>query len=376
VRASLVLAIVAVLATGCAEFDVGRLSSDEMAGRNNNTPGSLAAREFIRSQLEPHADPIGGSYFHPIASGTNVLAVVPGTDLADEYVIVGAHYDHVGSCTSKQAGDTVCNGATDNATGVAAALQIARNLGANPTRRSVIIALWDREEDGLLGSAAYVQAPVVPLADTVGYVNFDIQGSNLLPALRNTTFAVGPESGGTALQQIVRDAAAPRTIDTTLFSSIFGQARSDYWNFIGAGIPTVFYTDSTGPCYHTNQDEFEVTDFKKLYQQIASAQAVTRRLADMDDPPQFVSGQPLATYQDLVAFADVVDLAVTNIDRFTAQDQATILDIQETVRGLADEGEAAFDSNDVSTLIGNAASAVNLLTRGSCDGFLSAPPAS
>ena len=62
-----------------------------------------------------------------------MLGVIPGTDLPEEYVIVGAHYDHVGSsCTSKQAGDTICNGATDNAAGVAAALAIARDIARNP----------------------------------------------------------------------------------------------------------------------------------------------------------------------------------------------------------------------------------------------------
>ena len=80
----------------------------------------------------------------------------------------------------------------------------------------MIVAFWDREEDGLLGSLAYTQSPLVPLADTVGYVNFDIQGANLLPALRNTTFAVGAESGGTRFQDIVRAAADPQSLDTNL----------------------------------------------------------------------------------------------------------------------------------------------------------------
>ena len=62
--------------------------------------------------------------------------------------------------------------------------------------------VWDREEDGLLGSAYYVNHPIVPLAKTVGYVNFDIQGANLLPSLRNVSFAVGAETGGPKFQSI------------------------------------------------------------------------------------------------------------------------------------------------------------------------------
>src|SRR5215208_330250 len=252
-RALVALAACALIA-GCAAVDVRRLAGDDTAGRNNNTPGSTTARQYLLDQIEPITDPVGGSYTHAINLGTNVVGVIPGTELPNKYVIVGAHYDHLGSsCTSKEAGDTICNGATDNATGVAAVLAIARAVARNPTRRSVIVAFWDRVEDGLLGSQAYTQSPLVPLADTVGYVNFDIQGANLLPALRTTTFAVGAESGGTRLQDIVEAGAGGQSLDTHLFSAIFGQGRSDYANFLNVDVPSVFFTDSTGRCYHTNQ---------------------------------------------------------------------------------------------------------------------------
>jgi hypothetical protein len=370
-RALAAIAACALLA-GCAAVDVRRLAGDDKAGRNNDTPGSTAARQFLLDQIQPITDPVGGSYTHAINLGTNVLGVIPGTELPGKYVIVGAHYDHVASCTSKEAGDTVCNGATDNAAGVAAALAIARDLARNPARRSVIIAFWDREEDGLLGSLAYTQNPPVPLADTVGYVNFDIQGANLLPALRNTTFAVGAESGGTRFQDIVRSAADPQSLDTHLFSAIFGQGRSDYANFLNVDVPSVFFTDSTGPCYHTNQDEPGIVDYGKLEQQIGTALATTRELADTTDPPAWTENDPVV-YQDVVTFAGVVDLAATNLERFSAQDQQTVLNIQARVDTIRDDGPEEFESNDVSTLIGDAVTAVNLLTRGTCESFI-APP--
>jgi hypothetical protein len=368
-RALLAFAACALIA-GCAPVDIRRLAGDDTTGRNNNTPGSTTARQYLLDQIEPITDPVGGSYTHAINLGTNVLGVIPGTELPDKYVIVGAHYDHLGSsCASKEAGDTICNGATDNAAGVAAALAIARNVAAHPTRRSVIVAFWDREEDGLLGSLAYTQSPLVPLADTVGYVNFDIQGANLLPALRNTTFAVGAESGGARLQEIVGDGAAGQSLDTKLFSAIFGQGRSDYANFLGVDVPSVFFTDSTGPCYHTNQDEPGIVDYEKLEQQIATAAAVTRELGDTTQAPAWTENAAVV-YQDAVTFANVVDLAATNLDRFSAQDQQTILNIKARADAIRDDGAANFDSNDVNTLVGDALNAVNLLTRGTCDGFL------
>jgi aminopeptidase YwaD len=283
---------------------------------------------------------------------------------------VGAHYDHVGSsCTSKEAGDTICNGATDNAAGVAAALAIARDIARHPTRRSVIVAFWDREEDGLLGSLAYTQNPLVPLADTVGYVNFDIQGANLLPALRNTTFAVGAESGGTRFQDIVEAGAGGQSLDTRLFSAIFGQGRSDYANFLNVDVPSVFFTDSTGRCYHTNQDEPGIVDYGKLDQQIATALAVTRELGNTTSPPAWTENDAVV-YQDAVTFANVVDLAASDLSLFSAQDQQTVLDIKAEADAIRDDGPENFDSGDVNTLIVDALNAVNLLTRGPCDGFL------
>ena len=124
--------------------------------------------------------------------------------------MVGAHYDHLGSsCPTAVAGDTICNGATDNATGVAATLAIGRAIAAQskPPRRSVILAFWDREEDGLLGSQFYTQNPLVPLADTVGYVNFDIQGANLLPTPAQHHLR---GSGGNGRRRDSRRSCAPR----------------------------------------------------------------------------------------------------------------------------------------------------------------------
>jgi Zn-dependent M28 family amino/carboxypeptidase len=226
------------------------------------------------------------------------VSVIPGTDLANQYVVVGAHYDHLGgACESKTPGDMICNGATDNAAGTAAVLGVGRAIArAKRRRRSVVLALWDREEDGLLGSRHYVKNPLVPLAKTVAYVNFDIQGANLLPSLRNTTFAIAAESGGGRLQRIVKSAIGRQPHDTPMLSSIFGQNRSDYASFLGANVPSVFFTDATGPCYHTSDDEIEIVDFRKLNKQIGTALTITRSLVNTSAPPAFATGTPLATW--------------------------------------------------------------------------------
>jgi peptidase M28-like protein len=367
-RVALVLALACAALSGCTQYDIAKLSGDALGGRNNGTAGSTAAREFLTEQLQP----LGTVQTQAFSGGTNVVATIPGTDLADEYVVVGAHYDHLGSsCTYKKSNDTICNGATDNAAGVAAALAIARSIGAKHTRRSVVVGLWDGEEDGLVGSRWYADHPLVPLADTVGYVNFDIQGANLSPSLRDKSFAIGSESGGAGLQQIVHDAISGSTLQTETLSTIFGQGRSDHVSFLSKQIPTVFFSDATGPCYHTNADEISIVDFDKLQREIGIAARVTRALANTSSPPAFVSGTPLATFSDAVALERTIQLLWQDRDRFSASDQATISDVRDDLTGIVADGEAAFGSDDVSTLLSDAATVVNsILVKGPCDGFL------
>ena len=376
-----VVAFVALplLVSSCTYIDLVHLAGDATNGRDNNTPGSTLARQYLIDQLKPIAQGANtaltgdAAYTQSFTDGTNVVAVIPGTDLADEYVIVGAHYDHLGNnCRTADAADTICNGATDNAAGAAAALSIARSIAhqATPPRRSILFALWDREEDGLLGSAYYTQNPLIPLAQTTAYVNFDIQGANLRPSLRNTTFALASESGGSEFQQIVASAIGQQTLDSVMLSSIFGQGRSDYARFLAVDVPSVFFSDSTGPCYHTAQDEIKVVDFAKLDQQIAVALRVTRDLSNTDTPPHFVGGLPLANFDDALGLARVGQRLWNDRDLFSSADRAAIAKGRTDVTGIIARGRDAFNSNDVSMLLGDTASTISILTHGVCDGFL------
>jgi hypothetical protein len=372
---------VAMLVAGCASLrsDVETLASDGFGGRDNGTPGSALAQDYLIGRLRGFShgvDPTrsgADAYRVPFAGGTNLVGVIPGRDLADEYVVIGAHYDHLGTghCRTADPADTVCNGATDNATGVAAALAVGERLarGHGP-RRSVVVALWDREEDGLLGSRAWVAAPLVPLARTVAYINFDIQGANLSPSLASTTFAVGAESGGADLRAAVDRAARPGPLHTRQLSSVFGQARSDYINFIGAGVPTVFFSDSTGPCYHTAQDEAGIVDFRKLGHQADTALRLAEDLADRDDPPAFVGGTPLVVYSDAVTLQKVGDRLEADLDRFTEAQQATLLGFQAEIDRIVAAGPAAFTPDSGNRIIVAVVAAVDLLATGTCDGFV------
>ena len=366
--------------TGFDPNDVAFLADDALQGRQNDTPGSTAAQDYLIGELKKIAVGLNSgqsgddAFKQPFTLGTNLLAVIPGSELPDEYVIVGAHYDHLGSsCRILEVGDTVCNGATDNAAGVGAVLAVGRAIHSLPAppRRSVILALWDREEDGLLGSAYYVAHPLVPLADTTAYVNFDIQGANLLPSLKSISFAIAAETGGATLQAAVDAAVAGKGLDTRKLSFIFGQGRSDYLNFVNSAIPSVFFSDATGACYHTNQDEVGVVDFAKLEKQGKIAFRLVRSLADTATPPSFSApSAALATFEDAVVLNDVIDAGVADLSLFSAADQATVLQVQADLNAIVADGPGNFDSGDVTTLLLSALDVLDVLTRIPCDGFL------
>jgi Zn-dependent M28 family amino/carboxypeptidase len=369
-----------LLSASCAVVNVDILADDSLNGRDNNTAGSIEAQNLLIDLLSGFGaqglnggGQAGADFKQAFSGGTNILALIPGTDLAGQYVMIGAHYDHVSSCTAHQPGATICNGATDNAAGVAAVLEIAlkiRNGDVPAPRRSIVLALWDREEDGLLGSNFYVNNPLVPLGNTVAYINFDIQGANLSPSLRGSSFALGAESGGAGFVNAVQAAIDTQPLNTQLLSSIFGQFRSDYINLINAGVPTVFFSDATGPCYHTTGDDISVVDFQKLYQQINIASSLTTELASAALTPVFNGAAPLAAYSDAVALDAVLQLGLADLGRFSPADQATLQAAAATVAAIVADGSGNFDAGDINTLLANAGTLVSLLAKGECDGFL------
>jgi hypothetical protein len=358
--------------TGFKPDDVVQLADDALDGRDNDTAGSRTAQQYIIDEIRDFARGLDETrsgdeaYMQAFTLGTNILAVIPGGDLADEYVIVGAHYDHFAGCSG------VCNGATDNATGVAAVLAIGRGIAAlpMPPRRSVILAFWDREEDGLLGSRYYVDNPIVPLGNTVAYLNFDIQGANLLPSLRDVSFAVGGESGGPILSEAVATAIQGVGLGTRPLSAIFGQGRSDYVNFVNARVPVVFFGDSTGPCYHTAGDEVSVVDFDKLAMQSEIGYRLALALTAADSAPTFTVA-PLVVFDDAVHVLAVVDAAVTSdLARFTPADQAVLEQFQTDLSAIVAAGSENFGPAQIGTLLTGVVETIELLGNLPCDGFL------
>lgn len=191
-----------------AEAYIGFLASDELEGREAGFQGGRIAAEYIVSNLKTMGiAPLNESYYQPFEaynkerqkrgrfqvhpdsiaqlkqgvhqklSMRNILGKIEGKN-PNEYVIIGAHYDHLGFDPMLD-GDQIYNGADDNASGVSAVLQVAKAFLASGEQpeRTVIFAFWDGEEKGLLGSEYFVQnCPF--LKDVKGYLNYDMIGRN------------------------------------------------------------------------------------------------------------------------------------------------------------------------------------------------------
>lgn len=342
-----------------------------MEGRDNGSPGAERAAAYLVSRLEEFAEPLGDDFRAEFADGTNLLGVIRGQELPDEYLVLGAHYDHLGrDCPSSRPGDDICNGATDNAAGVAAVLEIGRRLADAQPRRSVVIALWDAEEDDLLGARAYVADPPVPLADTIAYLNWDILGANLLPSLASTTVMVGAETEGRALVDAAAEAAEASELDPMALSLLFGQGRSDHAVFAEAGIPTVFATDSNTGCYHTAQDDLLAVDIRKLGRQIDLGEALARELTHTDTPPTFAPDTPAATFDDARSLLEVVERTEPDLDLLPTGARSTITRYRDDLRAIVAAGAGSFDDAAVATLLGGSVELVRILTEVDCDSFV------
>ena len=218
------------------------------------------------------------------SSSNNVLAKLPGTKRADEVIIYSAHWDHLGIGEAVN-GDSIYNGAIDNAAGVSALFEIAKAFKAASVKpeRTIVFLAVTAEEEGLLGSDYYAQHPVFPLRKTVANLNMD--AFSALGATKDVSI-VG--LGQTEIEDYVQRSAAKfgRTIRGEANPSSGGFYRSDHFNFVKVGVPGLFMgsgselisTDSAANAkrkkalegrYHTVADEVdEHWDFAGILEDI------------------------------------------------------------------------------------------------------------
>jgi len=272
------------------------LSDDSLQGRRAGAPGAakaaaIIAQEMARIGLEPAGD---SGYYQRVsaADGANVVGILRGTDqsLGQEHVVVGAHYDHIGM-GPPISGDSIFNGADDDASGTVDVLETARQLAAGPRpRRTIIFVAFTNEEGGGSGSEWYLNHPVLPLTSMIAQLQVEMIG-------RPDSLAGGPGRGWltgyerSTLGDALAKAGIPIVADPHPEENFF--YRSDNIRFAQRGI--VAHTLSSYNLhsdYHAVTDDAAHVDAAHMAAVINATAKAVRILADGERPTWKSGGQP------------------------------------------------------------------------------------
>jgi Zn-dependent M28 family amino/carboxypeptidase len=220
------------------------------------------------------------------ATVNNVLAYLPGK--TDEYVIVGAHYDHLGrgtfdSLAPSQIGQ-IHPGADDNASGTAGVLELARILAPlkGQLHRGILFASFAGEELGLLGSAAWVKNPTKPLDKAVAMLNMDMIGR-----IKDNKVYIGGVGTGSTLQQVLDQARADSTLKFEISKS--GYSSSDHTSFVTKRIPVLFFFSGLHSDYHKPSDTWDKINPDSAAQLLNIVARATVELATDAEKPAFLT---------------------------------------------------------------------------------------
>lgn len=245
----------------------------------------------------------------------NVIGVLPGRGAADEYVLHTAHWDHLGLCTAAPDGDTICNGAIDNATGTAALAALAEaHAKAGPARRSLVFLAVTAEESGLLGAHYYAANPIFPLARTVGGINMDaflVAG----PSRDVTVVGLGKSELDSFLVEALEEDG--RTITPDPSSEAGYYYRSDHFAFALRGVPMLYVDggedlveggraagekaagDYRANRYHGPKDEYDPNwNWAGVMQDLRLFYRIGRNLAQSTSWPNWMPGDEFRATRD------------------------------------------------------------------------------
>jgi hypothetical protein len=303
------------------------LAADSLEGRATGSPGAMRAARYIAEQFRAVGlEPLGDSGFYQkvplratvdrrglpsaaaVASwaawdslpaeqrrpGVNVVGVLRGAHptLRDEYVLVDAHYDHLGIGRPVN-GDSIFNGADDDASGVAAVIAIARAMATGPRpQRSLVFLATTGEEVGLVGTRWYIAHPPVPLAQTVSNLEIEMIGRpDSLAGGVGRAWLTGYDRS--TMGDILRAAGVAIVADPRPAQNFF--ERSDNIAFARLGIPAhTLSSFNLHRDYHTPADDVTHMDFEHVARVVGEAARAVRLLADGPVPQWKPNGRPAA----------------------------------------------------------------------------------
>lgn len=289
------------------ELNIHFLSSDELRGRNTGTPELDISARYIADWFRAFdiQTPPGYDSFYQefvvtlrdssVVKSQNVIGVVEGSDptLRNEYVLLAAHYDHIGVGPASAEGDSIYNGARDNAVGVATVMAAGKYFADHPPKRSVLLALWSAEELGLIGSEYFAENPVVPLNQIIFNLNIDGAGYNDTSKIT----VVGLERTDaesffrSSIQAFGLEAIPSPVPEMGLFN------RSDNVHFARKGIPAPTFSlgftafdEDIQYYYHQPTDESDTIDFDYVTNYTRAYILSAEQIANAAEAPFWISG--------------------------------------------------------------------------------------
>jgi hypothetical protein len=256
---------------------------------SNSQINAIGKGEIKEVNLE-----VGGKINRNIV-GKNVIAMIEGTDpaLKSEFLMLSAHYDHLGVGRPDAEGDSIYNGARDNAVGTVALINAARYFAQHPPKRSILLCAWTAEEKGLLGSAYFVENPLIPLNQIIFNLNIDNAGYNDTSIV--TVVGLGRTSADHLISQATQEFGLEAISDPSPEQGLYD--RSDNVNFARKGIPAPTFSlgftafdEQISRHYHQPSDHVDNFDLDYAVKYWKSYLLAAENIANWNERPKWNEG--------------------------------------------------------------------------------------
>jgi hypothetical protein len=261
--------------------DAGISLKDLLQKIEKNLKGNAFEFPTIKVELRINFD-------KEIINSQNVVGIIEGTDekLKDEFIVIGAHYDHVGfgyyGAMNKADTGKIHNGADDNASGTSTLIELAEAFSVNKPKRSLLFIAFSGEENGLLGSRFYVSyQPLIPLDKIIAMFNFDMVGRNEPELLW-----IGGAFYSDDLRKIIEKANSEVGFELLYNVGLLNFA-SDQAPFLKKEIPSAFFFSGLHDDYHTPQDDYDKINYEKLARVAKLGFLSIEAIANSDFKPQY-----------------------------------------------------------------------------------------
>jgi aminopeptidase YwaD len=290
------------------------LASDSLEGRGEGTMGIIKARKYIVSEFEKAGvKPFGNNYTYDFsfklgtirAQSQNIIAFIEGSDpvLKNEYIVLGAHYDHVGY-DIKNGNKVIFNGADDNASGTSTIIELAKlfNQNKDQLKRSIIIIAFGGEESGLLGSEEIINDNIIDPSKIKCMFSLDMVGMYST----NKGLILGGIKNIVNYEKLLTDSKAEADIDIVKMNASI-ENRTDTRPFGDKGIPAIYVSTGLKSPYHKPEDDSNLLDYEGMAQVCSFIYQLSLNMANSE---QLKASPSLAKSGNKINFSPIIKMGV------------------------------------------------------------------